>query len=142
MPFKTCYLSITRYDSLSTVNTAHLISGLCWSRGRWTPHRPPPQFGGRSCLCMQLCGEVYLKADHGDEMELRPKVRSCLDAAWILIWTSQKSDSEFQSSFSSVPNGISPSKKLQYYANETDLIFFYAIRILNSVSRQTSCNIP
>lgn len=31
-PFKTCCLSIARYDSLSTVNTADLISSLRWSR--------------------------------------------------------------------------------------------------------------
>lgn len=76
---------------------------------------------------------VYLKSDHSDEMELWPKVRSNLDATCILIWTTEKSDSEFQSYFSYIPNGISPSKKLQYYANDSDLIFCYAIRILNSL---------
>lgn len=55
----------------------------------------------------------YLKSGHSDEMELRPKVISSLDATWILIWTTEKSDSESQSYFSKVPNGTSPSEKLQ-----------------------------
>lgn len=75
------------------------------------PLRPP--FWWPQLLVNAALPVGYLKSGHSDEMELRPKVISSLDATWILIWTTEKSDSESQSYFSKVPNGTSPSEKLQ-----------------------------
>lgn len=84
MPSKTCCFFITRYYSLSTVGTTDLFSSLCWLRGRWTPSPPPsrPQVVVNAALPV-----VSLKSDHSGEMELQPKVRSSVAAAWMLIWT-------------------------------------------------------
>lgn len=74
-------LFITRYYSLSTVDTTDLFSSYAGHVVDEPPHLSSrPQLLVNSALPV-----VYLKSDHSDEMELQPKVRSSLDATWILI---------------------------------------------------------
>lgn len=132
-----------RYYFLSTVDTADLFSSLCWSCGRWTP-TPSPHSGGHNYSWMRLCLRCVLNliTDHSDETELQPKVRSSLDATWILIWTLHRSKALNSKVLSHKYPVASVHLKVAVLCKWSDLIFCYAIRILNFISWQTSCNIP
>lgn len=84
MPSQNCCLFIPRYDSRPTVDTSDWLWSQCRSHGRW--HLPcPPTLGWPLLLVKAALPVAYLESDCGGEMESRPKVRSSLDATWILI---------------------------------------------------------
>lgn len=140
MPCKTCSLFITRYDSLSTVGTTDLFASLCWSCGRWAAPPPPILVASTACECSFASGvsEIWSQRWNGiaaqGYKQLRRHLDTDLDNREVRLWIPKlflKSTQWYLSIW-----------KVADHANESDLIFCYAIRIPNSVSWQTSCNTP
>lgn len=85
MPSRTSFMPGTILF-LPMVDTARLFLCLCWSHGRWTPLLPISWSRWSLLLLRAALPAIYVQPTHSSEMELWPKVRSSLDATWILIW--------------------------------------------------------